>query len=453
MAAFNDEGVNLENHRYDLLGLGLGPANLALATAIEERVSQHQHSMSCLFIDKKPGFKWHSGMLLPGAKLQVPFVRDLATLRNPQSRFTFINFLKEKHRLDHFINLRTFYPTRAEFNEYLLWVAQQLSHLTQFNKEIIAISPQWDKKQGNIPALKITCIDQENQQPQELLARNLVLGLGKQPFIPECAQKVHPHILHTHNLIPHLLERFADFQKAYEFVVVGSGQSAGEATLYLLNHYPNARVHLCFRSFALKGIDNSPFVNQHYHQAAIDHFYQLENSAKIQTLKDLKQSNYAVIDAEVLANLTQINYEDLLNNKSRLMIHPGLDLKAVSCDEKCLQVIFAGCYQQTCQPIQADGLILATGYTQKPVLSLLTQLEEFLCKHSDNSYQISRDYQLISHPRLHAGIYLQGYCENTHGPSDASLAVIATRAEHILQSIANRMAVTTQTLVEKQVCN
>jgi lysine/ornithine N-monooxygenase len=39
---------------------------------------------------------------------------DLVTLRNPQSRFTFL-----KDHLNKFINLRNFYPTRIEFNDYI----------------------------------------------------------------------------------------------------------------------------------------------------------------------------------------------------------------------------------------------------------------------------------------------------------------------------------------------
>ena len=62
-------------------------------------------------------------MLLEQAHMQVSFLKDLATLRNPTSRFTFINYLHEKGRLQDFINLKTFFPSRHEFNDYLAWAA------------------------------------------------------------------------------------------------------------------------------------------------------------------------------------------------------------------------------------------------------------------------------------------------------------------------------------------
>lgn len=103
---------------YDVIGIGFGPSNIALAIALEEQ-RQSGHHIDTLFIEKQPHFAWHKDMLLDGADMQISFLKDLATLRNPRSRFTFTNYLFEKGRLQDFINLKTFFPSRHEFNDYL----------------------------------------------------------------------------------------------------------------------------------------------------------------------------------------------------------------------------------------------------------------------------------------------------------------------------------------------
>ncbi|MFB7510754.1 SidA/IucD/PvdA family monooxygenase, partial [Streptomyces broussonetiae] len=99
---------------YDIVGVGFGPANLALAIAIEEHnetVAPDQR-LTAAFLEKQPSFGWHRGMLIEGATMQVSFLKDLATMRNPNSRFSFVSYLHDKGRLVDFINHKVLYPTR-----------------------------------------------------------------------------------------------------------------------------------------------------------------------------------------------------------------------------------------------------------------------------------------------------------------------------------------------------
>ena len=72
---------------YDVIGIGFGPANLALAIAMEEAAPEAQWRR--LFLEAKPSYAWHPGMLLEGSMLQVTVLKDLVTVENPRSRFTF----------------------------------------------------------------------------------------------------------------------------------------------------------------------------------------------------------------------------------------------------------------------------------------------------------------------------------------------------------------------------
>ena len=67
-----------------VLAIGAGPANLALAVAIEESGSR-ELADSTLLLEQSPDIKWHRNLLMPWARSQVSFLKDLVTLRNPRS--------------------------------------------------------------------------------------------------------------------------------------------------------------------------------------------------------------------------------------------------------------------------------------------------------------------------------------------------------------------------------
>ncbi len=75
------------NKIYDIVGIGIGPFNLGLAALASEIPL-----LNCLFIDEHNEFNWLPGMLLPTAKMQVPFYADLVTLVSPEIGFPIFIF-------------------------------------------------------------------------------------------------------------------------------------------------------------------------------------------------------------------------------------------------------------------------------------------------------------------------------------------------------------------------
>src|SRR2546423_3096035 len=114
-----------DHHRAEVLAIGAGPSNLALAVAIEE-LAPDDLARRTLVIEQHDGVAWQRGMLLPWAQSQVSFLKDLVTLRNPRSRFSFVNYLHSVGRLDDFVNMGSFLPFRLEISDYLSWVTQSL---------------------------------------------------------------------------------------------------------------------------------------------------------------------------------------------------------------------------------------------------------------------------------------------------------------------------------------
>ena len=81
-----------KNEVLDIIGIGLGPFNLSLATLLTK-----QPALKSLFFEQKKEFNWHKSMILPHTTLQVPFMADLVTLIDPTSRYTFLNYLHTQH--------------------------------------------------------------------------------------------------------------------------------------------------------------------------------------------------------------------------------------------------------------------------------------------------------------------------------------------------------------------
>src|SRR5688500_20001583 len=67
---------------HDLIGVGFGPSNLALAIALQER-GPSQGELDVLFLDKQADYRWHGNTLVTQSELQISFLKDLVTLRNP----------------------------------------------------------------------------------------------------------------------------------------------------------------------------------------------------------------------------------------------------------------------------------------------------------------------------------------------------------------------------------
>src|SRR5699024_4988236 len=74
---------------HDLLAVGIGPFGLGLAA-----LSEPLADVDAVFLDQRPEFRWHPGMMIEGSTIQVPFLADLVTMADPTSPYSFLNFLK-----------------------------------------------------------------------------------------------------------------------------------------------------------------------------------------------------------------------------------------------------------------------------------------------------------------------------------------------------------------------
>ncbi|MEU0572816.1 SidA/IucD/PvdA family monooxygenase [Nonomuraea sp. NPDC005983] len=121
---------------YDLVGVGIGPFNLSLAALCDGAPG-----LRALFLDAKPAFSWHPGLLLEGTVLQVPFLADLVTMADPTSRWSYLNYLRCHDRMFPFFFSERFHIPRREYDHYCRWVADRLPSC-RFDAEVVAV--EWD---------------------------------------------------------------------------------------------------------------------------------------------------------------------------------------------------------------------------------------------------------------------------------------------------------------------
>lgn len=237
---------------YDLICVGFGPASLAIAIALLE--SNITPTPRVLFVEKQSQFAWHSGMLLPGARMQISFIKDMASLRNPRSHFTFLNYLHENGRLVDFTNLDTFLPRREEYNDYLTWCASHFDEDVKYGEEVTRVEPLGEK---TVDGFRISSRNSAGAT-EVRQAKHVIVAVGGRPNIPAVFPKENKRVIHSSqysNIVDKLL---TDKNTNYKLAVLGAGQSAAEIYADLGERFPNAKTNIIFKSDSLKPSDDSP---------------------------------------------------------------------------------------------------------------------------------------------------------------------------------------------------
>ncbi|KAK7975298.1 hypothetical protein PG989_013761 [Apiospora arundinis] len=450
--------ANSPDEVHDLICVGFGPASLAIAVALHDSIEKGTTSKppKVLFLEKQQRFAWHAGMLLPGAKMQISFIKDMATLRDPRSHFTFLNFVHERNRLIDFINLNTFLPARVEYEEYLRWCADHFRNVVQYGREVQSVTPVGGRDGQPVSVFEVTSMDAKTASFTTYRAKNVIMAIGGQPSIPKGLPSNHPRIIHSSqyaHLVPKILNQNA---APYRVAVIGGGQSGAEIFNNIQKLYPNSRTHLIMRSEFLKPSDDSPFVNSIFNPSFIDDLYPRSASSRSALLKDARSTNYGVVRLELIEALYEHMYEQRreFGPDERLWPHrihgatevTGLDNGAKhSNDQGPLRLCVRSLRDQADSILDVDLIIAATGYQRTSHLNMMEKVAPLLpgqqgkqSKLTDRDVRVGRDYGVEFAPGKVAkgsGIWLQGCNEKTHGLSDTLLSVLATRSGEIVESI------------------
>lgn len=411
---------------HDLIGVGFGPSNIALAIALDEKRHQGQF-VDALFIEKQPGFVWHKNMLLDNAHMQISFIKDLATLRNPASRFTFLNYLHEKQRLQDFVNLKTFFPSRHEFNDYLGWAAAQFDDRCAYGEAVFEIVPEL--REAEVQFLRVRSRNADGTV-RERLARNLVVSVGGVPNIPELFQPFRhdARVFHSSSY----LESIAGHPNVRRVAVVGAGQSAAEIFMDLQGHPNKLEVDLIMRARSIKPSDDSPFVNEIFNADFTDFVFNRSETERAELLEEFWHTNYAAPDLALIQQIFNVFYRQRVAGVARHSFLRRHEVSSVQADSDGIQLALHNLNTGQRSNRDYDAVILATGYGRDSHKTLLTPLAKYL-----GDFAVDRNYRLRGAPEFKPGIFLQGACETSHGLSDTLLSVTAIRADEIGEAVLN----------------
>lgn len=411
----------------DVVGVGFGPSNLGLAIAIEEHNCQHgnRHQISAEFVEAKNEFGWHTGMLIPGTTMQISFLKDLASQRNVQSKYTFLKYLTDRGRLNEFINHQTFFPTRLEFHDYLEWAAALVDATVHFGTRAIAVRDEGD------------CLAVEVDGPgvTTLRARSVVLAGGLQPQLPAGVVET-PRQFHNHGLltkIPNLPSLGHG-----RFVVVGAGQSAAEVTDYLHTTFPAAEVHGVFAKYGYSPADDSPYANRVFDPAAVDDFYTAEPTVRQRLMDYHRATNYSCVDLPLIEELYRREYAERVAGRRRLFFRGASSVQSAIEDDHGVRVSIEHHPTKTVETLDCDGVVYSTGFTPMSLPDILGELFDDPGYEADRP-AVERDYRLRASRELSGPIYLQGGTEHTHGLSSSLISNIAVRSGEIVESIARHV--------------
>jgi L-ornithine N5-monooxygenase len=418
----------------DVAGVGFGPSNLGLAVAIEEHNREAGRTggrpVTGMFFERQPTFGWHSGMLLENATVQVSFLKDLATMRNPASDFSFVAYLHEQGRLADFINHKTLFPLRIEFNDYFSWAAARLPHLVTFAREVTEVRPVIED--GVIVAFDVA-VGRPTKQVDVRRARNVVVAAGLVPRLPDGVTRS-DRTWHNSELLQRI-KQLPGERPPRRFVVVGAGQSAAETTEFLCQRFPEAEVCAVFARFGYTAADDSSFTNRIFDPESVDSFYSAPEDVKQMLTGYHRNTNYSAVDHGLIDALFRRVYAERVLGLQRLRILNASRLVDVEESTKGVRVLVEHLPDGEVTRLNADAIVYATGYQPADPMRVLGRTGRLCRRDGAGRLSFGRDHRLDLTIPSRAGLFVTGASEHTHGLSSTLLSNVAVRAGEILESV------------------
>ncbi|GCD93475.1 lysine/ornithine N-monooxygenase [Embleya hyalina] len=422
---------------YDVAGIGFGPSNLSLAIALEEYGGAGRNGSpdrpGAIFFERQRAFGWHRNMLLPTATMQISFMKDLATFRNPVSRFSFVSYLHEAGRLAQFVNNQDFFPTRQEFHQYLEWAQASFTDRVHYGSEVAAIRLPAGVDPASAEHLRLEIRDGSGTRTVD--ARNVAISTGLVPRLPDGIQ-ADERVWHSSEF----LDKYSrtDPTGLRTVAVVGAGQSAAEITRFLYDELPHARVYSIIPSYGYCVADDTPFANQVFDPSAVDAYYFGTDRTREAFWQYHRNTNYSVVDDEVIRDLYRRSYDEEVRGVERLHFLNLTRVDEVKRAGDETRVSLLSLLDDESPELDVDAIVFATGYEAMEPSRLLGELDRYCLRDEAGRHRVGRDYRLVTSPELRCGIYLQGGTEHTHGLTSSLLSNLAIRSGEIAESILGR---------------
>ncbi len=400
----------------DLIGIGIGPSNLSTAALLHP-----VRDLRSEFFDFKKEFQWFPGMLFPEATIQVSWLKDLVTLVDPTSQYSFLSFLAHKKRMYRFAMARFPRVKRREFNQYFQWVSQSLPNLN-FDTSVDSVTFTGDH----------FCLNHSRGQSR---SKNIVIAAGQSAKVPGC---VRPHLCSTVFHATQFIKENNPFA-GKRIIVVGGGQSGAELVNQLLlnrSALPENIRWLSRRPNFLP-IDDSPFTNEFFTPSYSEYFYHLPDEEKRKLLVQQTLASDG-INLDLLEDIYRNLYEvDLIEGKGKLAkLHFNHDIIDFKKGANGWALIGKDTSTGETNQYDADIVIFATGFEYQPPKFLEPIMGRL--KTTENGFEISEDFCIHWDGPKENKIFIQNGARHVRGVADPNLSLVAWRSAKIINCLAGR---------------
>lgn len=410
----------------DLAGIGIGPFNLSIAALLNET-----HALQYRFFDNKPHFAWHPGLLLPEAYMQTSYLKDLVTAVAPTSAVSFLSYLVDNKRFYRFLSTEINMISRGEFSNYMAWAASKLDNL-HFNEAVDAIAYTGEH-------FVITT------DRGEYHAKNICLGTGKAPHVPEkFTPLLGKHVFHASDI----MNRQLDLTNK-RVAVVGGGQTGADIVLNSLQAVWGKPKDLYWvsRRPNYQPLDEATFTNEFFTPQYTECFFNLPELSKKREIKAQKLSSDG-ITTECLKQIYQYLYQHFEVNGERKWLHllPNRTAQQLTPYNNGYTMQCYNSLNQTEELLDVDYVILATGFaTTLP--NYLLPLKPWLELDDDGKLTLDRHFNVKWQHQHKNQIYAVNAGINSHGIAEPQLSLMAWRSATIINHLAGS---TVFDLTEKQ---
>lgn len=396
---------------HDFVAIGLGPFNLGLA-ALTDPIDD----LDGVFLESRPDFAWHPGMMLDGATVQTPFLADLVTLADPTSAHSFLAYLKQAGRLYPFYIRENFHPLRAEFDDYCRWAAGRIPAI-RFDRHVEQVTHNGD-------AYVVRARDRAGAEYVHR-ARRLVLGTGTPPWVPEpCLGLESLHNAH------YLANRDALLGRA-SITVVGSGQSAAEIYRDLLERIEERQtLNWITRSGRFFPLEYTKLTLEMTSPDYLDYFHALPTGTR-DRLVGAQKNLYKGISADVIDGIFDLLYEKSLRGPVRTRLLTNTSLTGV---RGTYSLDLHHDEQNRSYTLDTQGLVLATGYSYR-VPEFLDPVRDRIAWDDNGRFDVARNYSIDTRG---GEIFVQNAELHTHGFVAPDLGMAAYRNSTIIRELLGR---------------
>ncbi|MBA3773908.1 MAG: SidA/IucD/PvdA family monooxygenase [Ramlibacter sp.] len=400
---------------YDVVGIGVGPANLSLA-ALLHPVAQ----VNALFLEARDDFAWHPGLLMNGSTLQSSYLKDLVSLVDPCNPFSFFNFLVKNRRVYRFLVADQSAVSRQEYAAYYRWAAKGLASV-RFAAPVRSV-----RHEGGVFAIDSGGVT--------VRSRHLVIGSGAPAWVPpHLANVLGPKAFHA----AEFLSREPDL-KGKVVAVVGGGQTGAEIAYRLLRskeHGPKRILWISRRANFIP-LDESPFANEYFTPRYADYFYSLPARSR-ESLLDQQRFASDGVSETLLRQIYQCLYElDFVDQDDRgYELLPGRELVAAHPDGDGLRLKLAT--DHATEECRADVAVFCTGY-KSGLPDYLASLKG-LIDYSESGVPVVRsDFSLSWAKESTNRIFVHGMSRGVRGVAEPNLGLMSWRSAHIVNALCGR---------------